>query len=181
MKSKLLASRYALALLRTAKARGELETVKADLQSIAGLFREEPDLRRFLENPGIGDDQKHALVDATLKGRLSFTCFDFIHLLLDRYRIDHAEMIMEAFTTAYEEDQGIQKIRITTASPMDEDLRRSLIEQLKLLSPKRVLLDHHVDPQILGGMKIQLNDQIFDGSLSKKLNDLRDALAGVKV
>jgi F-type H+-transporting ATPase subunit delta len=91
--------------------------------------------------------------------------------------VDHAPLIYTEFEKRYNDYRGQAVAEITTAIPLDDDLRRQVIGELQQMTGKRILLQERIDPSILGGAIARVGDTLIDGSLKRRFALLRSQIA----
>jgi F-type H+-transporting ATPase subunit delta len=176
-----IAKRYAVALFNAAVQQDIAEQVQEDLASVDDLMRANPDFRNYLLSPQVlTEDKKRLLVD-TLADRSAGLLIKFLLLLVDKKRLEHTSQIAEAYTYLYEQLQGILEAKVVTAVPLDAELEQKTIEKLERETGKTIRLNKTVDPKIIGGMIVVLEDTVVDGSIRHQLDTMKKSLGEVKV
>lgn len=176
-----LAQRYGQALFGAAQARQAAEDVASDFEGFLALDERDPSLRLFLESPQVRDDHKHALVDSVLGKRAHALTTRFFHLLLEKKRLPYLRSIAHAYAALIERHRGILRARVITAVPLAEDQKTKLAAALERRTGKRILLEPRVEPEVLGGVAVQLGDQILDDTVSTRLAEIREVLLATEV
>jgi F-type H+-transporting ATPase subunit delta len=176
-----VASRYATALFRSALKGNVLDNVHEEAVSLKGLFEENQTFFNFLLSPQIRTEDKHEIIDATLKKRASDLFVRFLHLLVDKKRISFINEIADELHALYETHKGILMVRVTTAIPMDETIERKVKDKLHAETKKDIRIEAITDPGIIGGMILQMEDKIIDGSVRFRLQTLQKELDALSV
>jgi len=176
-----VAKRYAVALFNAAVKQDIAEQVDDDLASFVQLLRENRDLVGFLKSPEILTDAKKQLVVDVFGDRTAGLFVKFILLLIDKKRLTHILSIADAYRQLYEQLQGIVEARVITAVPLDADLEQQTVDRLEEATNKTIRISKTVDPDIVGGMIIIVGDNILDGSIRHKLEQMSRSLSEVKV
>jgi F-type H+-transporting ATPase subunit delta len=176
-----LARRYAAALHASARKRGILDRVEADLVATAALLAAEAAFRDFLLSPEVLDEHKDEILARTLKPRLAPLSFHFLLLLFKKRRLDHLAAIHDELVALVEAERGIWRAQVTTAVPMSQEHQAEIRAKLEAVTGKQIKLDLDIDPDILGGVVLVMNGKIVDGSVRRGLDRLRDELAAVRV
>ena len=172
MKSLRVASRYAKALLGLASERGELKAVESDINTLSSLVDSSKEFELLLVSPVVKPDQKKAVLNALLKDKLSEVTFMFIILLVSKGREGAIASIVEEAKSQLRAMNNIQAATVKTASPLDEDSRAKILAQVAKLHNGEVELKEIVDPEILGGFVLRLDDKEIDASIKRQLNTL---------
>jgi F-type H+-transporting ATPase subunit delta len=176
-----IAQRYAKALLQAALSAGKADEVFDDVQGLIALQSRDPSMRNFLFSPQVATEAKHALIDKVLKGRASDLTVEFLHILVDKKRIMFVADIAQAYILLYEKEKGIIEVTAITAVPLEDRLRERLLRTLESQTGKSIRLTHEINPHILGGMIVRMEDKLIDGSVRFQLEQLRRRLRETKV
>ncbi|HEV8468771.1 MAG TPA: ATP synthase F1 subunit delta [Candidatus Limnocylindria bacterium] len=136
-----------------------------DRRTIAGLRDPAVPIRRRRDALAAALKDEHAAVRSLLL------------LLLDRDRIALVPKIAAAFANLVDEREGIAKARITTAVALSDPEREGLISRLESTSRKKLRATFAVDPELIGGAKVQIGDHLIDASLRARLAALHRQLA----
>jgi F-type H+-transporting ATPase subunit delta len=176
-----IAQRYAKALLQAALSAGKADEVFDDVQGLIALQSRDPSMRNFLFSPQVATEAKHALIDKVLKGRASDLTVEFLHILVDKKRIMFVADIAQAYILLYEKEKGIIEVTAITAVPLEDRLREKLLRTLESQTGKSIRLTHEINPHILGGMIVRMEDKLIDGSVRFQLEQLRRHLRETKV
>ena len=170
------AKRYAQAVFAIASDSNDFRSWQGSLARI-GAFTAELDHARLLENTRVPIETKHRLVDAGLAD-LPRLALNFAHILVDKGRTGLASQIAEHFTALVEEREGVTRALVTTAVPLADPERASLAARLQQSTGARVEIQTAVEPQIIGGVIVQIGDKLFDGSTRARLAALKSNLMG---
>jgi F-type H+-transporting ATPase subunit delta len=176
-----VALRYATALFNSALKQGLVDDVHEETATLKKVLEDNTTFSNFLISPQIRTENKQELIDATLKGKASDLFVRFLHLLVEKKRILYIKDIADEYHQLYEEHKGILEARVITAIPLDETMERKVIDKLKAETQKDVRIVSSVEPGIIGGMIIHLEDKIIDGSIRFRLETLRRELDEVRV
>lgn len=168
------ASRYAKSIMELSLEKGCLEEVHADFQKLSALAKSNHELVLVLQNPIINSEKKLAILKALfVKGaqEMTLTFFDIVS------RKNREEILLDVaqeFEIQYNIHSSIQVAYLTTTFPIDEPLRKKFLEIVKEISGlKEVELVEKVDPELIGGYILKVNDRQLDDSLSSKLRNLK--------
>ena len=172
----LVAKRYAQAAFELADKAGNLTDWQRGLERIAE-FMSDPEVARMLENTRVPQESKHRLIAAGLAD-LPALPLNLARLLVRKGRTALARPIADAFSQMVEEREGVARVRAVTAVPLTDAEAQALAERLQSQMGRRVILETHVDPRLLGGLRLQVGDKLIDASTRARLEGLRDALVG---
>lgn len=169
------AKRYAQALFSLAKERDTLDAWQSDLallDSMAGNER----IATYLTNPSITTDRKMEHFAASLTANAQPETRNLAKLLIKRNRTELIPEIREIFDGQVRAERGILVADITTADPLNDAERDFVRQKLVNLTGKKVDLNLHVAPEIIGGIIVRIGDQVIDGSVRNKLERMRSRL-----
>jgi F-type H+-transporting ATPase subunit delta len=176
-----IAHRYAKALFQAALQAGVADEVSGDLQGFLRLMSEMPQIRNFILSPQVSTEDKHALITKAFGGRAHELFVDFLRLLIDKKRIVAATDIAEAYSEIYQRHKGMIAVKAITAVPLKDQERQKLLRTLERKSNKTIRLTQAVDPDIIGGMILVMEDKVIDGSVRHELEQLRRRLRETRV
>jgi F-type H+-transporting ATPase subunit delta len=172
-----LGRRYAKALLDLAREQGEIDPVLRDVGSLADAWKTSADLREIVGNPVIPRPALRAAVDAVMdKLGCSKLFRNTINLLADKGRLAHLEEVLHALEELAEAETGRVRVEVISAKPLSDAYYARLTEKLKRVTDREVVLVKKQDPSLIGGVVTRVGDQVFDGSLSNRLSELKETL-----
>lgn len=176
-----VAKRYAVALFNASVKQDIAEQVQEDLSSFVELLIQNKDFTGYLKSPDVLTEAKKQIIVDVLGDRTAGLFVKFLLLLIDKKRLKHILEIADAYSQLFEMLQGILEAKIITAIPLDADLEQKTIEMLERETGKIIRPLKTVDEDIIGGMIIIIEDEIIDGSIRHKLEQMRRSLSEVKV
>jgi F-type H+-transporting ATPase subunit delta len=106
---------------------------------------------------------------------------ELLGLLIEKKRVMFVEEILEAYRYLYEKHKGIIEVKAITAVPLDEALSTKLRKTLEDQTKKTIRLTTEVEPEIIGGMILKLEDKVIDGSLRYELEQFKRHLIETSV
>lgn len=173
MKNPKLSSRYAKALFDFAGEKNQTEEVHGDLKLFADVLKENRELQVLLRNPVVEPRQKHQIFESIFNGRIHEITYQFLDLLLRKRREPALDTICEEFFKLYNAAHNIKTVKIATAHPLSDALRDKIVALLAEQTHATIELQQLVDPEIIGGFIIQMDDRYYDSSILSKFNRLR--------
>jgi F-type H+-transporting ATPase subunit delta len=175
MSNQRVAYAYAKSLMDLAIERGELEKVYQDFLYLGQMTRSNRDLEVVMRSPVISSDKKLSILKALYeKQGATEATISFFEIISRKGRETVLPDIAREFETLYQIHNSIQTAEVTTTIPLDEALRAKFIEIVKEISGRReVKLTEKINPELIGGFILRVNDRQLDESLSSKLRDLR--------
>ncbi len=179
--SRLVARRYARALLDVVQAKGGPAdgpaAVRAALEGACALLEQNAELRRALTHPGVPVPARKK-VAAAVFGQAPEVVRRLLQLLVERDRVDILPAVAEAFVEAWNEGRGVVSAVAVSAVELDPAQKQALSEALEKVSGKTVELQTKVDASVLGGLRVTLGGRTLDGTVETQLLSLRRRLQG---
>lgn len=171
-----VAARYAKALFDSVIESGDVESVSKDLEAVDQLIQQLPKLLSFMENPGIPLADKLQLIEkqfTTVNPWVSRT----LKLLVENGRFSVFPQLMQWFTEYLHQRENITRAEVVTAVELEAELKKRIQKTLEsTLGFNRVELQNRVEPGILGGVIIKVQDRVIDGSYVGRLEEMRKQL-----
>ena len=168
---------YARALFEAAQEKGRLEPVRDQLEQVVTAAAEVPELRELLRNPQLDPRGRAAALEDVLAGGDELLR-NFLLVLVDKGRIGALELIAEEFERLVAEAEGVLSAELTTAIELSDDDERRLLKQIEDASGRKVEATRQVDPELIGGIVLQVGSHRLDASVRGRLDRLRRALVG---
>lgn len=167
---------YAAAILEVAKAEGELARVGDEMFRIARAFESSNELRDALTDPRLPVDRKKAIVDDLLGGKTSSLSVNLVNFVVGVGMSSDLPAIADklAERAAAERNKVIAEVR--TAIELDADTVERLGASLSRATGKDVEVKTVIDPSVVGGVVARVGDTVIDGSLSHRMQELRETL-----
>jgi F-type H+-transporting ATPase subunit delta len=181
MLTTVVSHKYARAMFDESVERGLTQKVADDLQALMDLRGEDPAFLNFLNSPEVLTEHKTEFIRSVFGSRLDRLTTDFLHLLVEKGRINFLPEICRDFAHLTEEHQGLLRAQVTSAVPLDAEQEGRLARELARVTGKKVVLEKKVDPSILGGVVVHLGTKIVDRSLRRGLKELAHNLLHVEV
>lgn len=168
-----VASRYAKSLLDIANEKGLLEQTYNDMLYLQQLTKGSRDFLNLLRSPVINSDIKNRSVDAVTAGKISDLTKSFTHLLINKTREAVLPEVITSFIQQYKQYKNIQVVKLTTATPVSDNVKQAIIEQVKKTGNiENLELEEIVDPNIIGGFVLQTGDKLIDASIAYDLKNI---------
>lgn len=176
LSKKQVGKRYSKALYEVAEEQKSIEEMLEDLKSLKQVYEDNPSLSFALAGRSISRTEKLKILD-TLKSQFGELMQDFLGLIFDNNRMDCIIDIADAFIEKYDEANGIVEATVTTTIDIDDAQAENLKSVIKQrFSVNKVNLTKIVDSTIIGGVIIRVGDQVVDGSVVKRFNDIKKTL-----
>jgi F-type H+-transporting ATPase subunit delta len=177
VKEQTVASVYAEALYNAASKQGKAELIGDQLRAIVrDLFAQDPLLEKFLGAGSIRRKAKQEAIERAFRGNSDDLLVDFLHVLNRHGRLGLLREVATAYAALHDDRSGRIHVLVRTASPLRPEQQERLLGTLAKQSGKTPVLETRVEPEILGGIIVQVDDWIFDASVKSKLERLKNQL-----
>lgn len=169
------AIRYAKALLSIALDNKKADKVNTDMLYIASILSSHPDLQNTVLSPVVNTQDKKVILEQVFKEANGIT-LQLFSVLQTNNRIQILGNIAEAYTNLYNAHIGVEKVTVTTAVALSPELEAKVLEKVKELTPKQVVIKNIIDESVIGGFILRVGDVAYNASVSNQLNKLKRQL-----
>jgi len=166
------------ASLDAANVRGELDGVEDELFRFGRIVSGDRELGRLLSDRKASAEGKRALLDRLLSGRVSPVTEQLLRNVLTGPHVGTAENAVERLSDVASRRRGQSVARVTSAVALTAAQEQRLSDVLRRIYGRTVGLQITVDPSVLGGLIVQVGDEVIDGSIAHRLEAAERRLAG---
>jgi F-type H+-transporting ATPase subunit delta len=166
------------AALDAADARGELENVEDELFRFGRIVGGDQSLARILSDRKNPAEGRSALLDSLLSGKANPTTVQLVRNVLTGPHVGTAENAIERLSEIASRRRGQSVARVITAVPLTDAQEQRLTQVLGRIYGRTIGLQVTVDPSVLGGLVVQVGDEVIDGSIAHRLEVAQRRLAG---
>jgi F-type H+-transporting ATPase subunit delta len=157
------------------QAVGEIyDDLHAVHDALGGLDAE---LQAFFDMPRLRRDDKRRIINMAFEGKVSRPVLGLLNILVEKRRELLLDNIVEEFDRYRDRHEGVVQASVTTARKLDADLAEALRAALEQRTKKKVVLNERIDPNVIGGIRVNLGDSVLDGTIRRGLQDMRRILA----
>ena len=177
MNSDSTASKYAGALFDIGKGAGKLDIFQANASDFLRVLQSSGDLKISLSHPNIRRAQRKEIIDAVLAKCSYDRLFNnFIKLVVDRGRIQYYPKIVAEFIGLRDEAAGRIHGHVYVASSLSAEQHEKLRAKVQKQLGCEVVIDEHIEPDIIGGMRLEINGRVYDSSIKYHLERMQNAM-----
>lgn len=148
-----------------------------ELQQLQDCLQAVPGAMEMIADPNLPAHRREEIVTHVFDGRVSPGVDRLLHLLAKNQRMALLPELQRAFVEVQKQRQGVVELRIRVAMPLRDDEQAALQQELADALGLQPELTITVDPEILGGMVVQLGDTIYDASLAGEIGRLAETLS----
>lgn len=177
MADSIVAYRYAKSLFDLATEKKVVNEVNNDMISFKTICEENRQFLVVLGNPIVRHHTKLAILKKTFENNVHPVTFSIFNVLTKKNRENLIYSIAEEFDKLYNQQKGIQKVTITTVSPLTKEQKLEFTKIVGDATGKQIVLEEKVNPNLIGGYILSIGDTQIDTSVRKKLNELKLSLS----
>lgn len=167
---------YAQALLELGQAKGQTDALAEEAGELLGLLGREPDLDRLLSSRALNSSQRSGVIERLFKGKTSDVLYRFIQVVNRKDRLGSLAGILATYRGLVSQARGELDVDVYVAEALSDDASRDVAESIGRAMDKRVHLRQHVDPELIGGLKVRIGDRLIDGSVATQLRIMKRRL-----
>lgn len=168
--------RYAESLFDLAKEENKVTQYLDDIKLVGEVLDSDPQIVQFFNHVLIGNDKKIQLLDQSFKGNVDQYVLNFLKLLVQSRRIRYIDDIVKSYINLSNQYLGIEEGMIYTSYELTDQQIQDIEKAISQKENKKVTLKVSIDPSLLGGIKVQIANRIYDGTIKNKVEMLKKEL-----
>jgi F-type H+-transporting ATPase subunit delta len=172
-----IATRYAEALLTAAEEQKLLDRIAADMKGLEETMQKSREFSLFLKNPIVTREKKQRILSELFEKTLHGMTVGFLVLLAEKGREEFLQDICTQFFALHDTRLGIVNVKIKAATELSGDQQKAIQRHFEDLTQKKVRLQMTVEKELRGGFLARVGDTVFDGSVKRQLEMLRERFA----
>lgn len=175
------AKEYGRALAELAAEEHLEEQFLTETRTVRAAFAENPVYARLLASPNVPKAERLGLLKEAFGGRVHPYLLRFLQLITERgYALDTCAFLLE-YERLYCERHGIATACVQSAVPLSDEQKARLQAKLCAITGKQIELDCRVEPSLIGGVRLTVNNTLFESSVRARLDQMRDSLAALTI
>jgi len=178
--NRIVAERYARALISTISSLAEIDRISNDLNQLVQIVQHDDVFRKFFLSPRVTPSTKKDLIRKTIGDRISKNVTNLVLILIDKHRENMLIDVLERFQVLADELRGVESGTVITAIPMDDRDFNLLEETVQRFSGRQITLKREIDQSLIGGVVLWLGNHVIDGSIRYRLETIRRRLMELK-
>jgi F-type H+-transporting ATPase subunit delta len=171
-----IAEVYARSLFEVAVENDSLDRIHDELDQFADEMDGNHDLQVFFFSPYFSSQEKKEAVGKLLDDA-DENFVRFLELLAERHRMPALFRIRRQFDELWAKENQLLEVKVTSAVDLDEDVVKSIGDKIAEQTGRRIELSSKVDPEVLGGLVVQVGNMVLDASVRNRLESLRKNVA----
>ena len=168
--------RYAESLFDLAKEENKVTQYLDDIKLVGEVLDSDPQIVQFFNHVLIENDKKIQLLDQSFKGNVDQYVLNFLKLLVQSRRIRYIDDIVKSYIKLLNQYLGIEEGMIYTPYELTDQQIQDIEKAISQKENKKVTLKVSIDPSLLGGIKVQIANRIYDGTIKNKVEMLKKEL-----
>ncbi len=173
-----LAKEYGAGMYVLAAEENIAPDVLEQMRTLKSCFKEQPEFVKLLSNMSLQKEERLNILDSALRGQVHPYVLNFLKILCERGALSEFSGCEEAYRELYNKDHGVVEAHVTTGDALSDDQRVRLIEKLRQMTGKEIVLLEKVDPKVVGGVLLEMNGQRYDNTVRHRLESVRRAMVG---
>ncbi len=180
--AKLAESVYSDALFELAMEKGCLQERMEEAQVVDRLLSENPELLRLLRHPQIEKGEKAQILENIFRGRVSDDLTGLLLIAVSKGHADVLSAIIRSFIKKGKRQLHIGEAEVVSAAVLTEEQERRIRDRLlQLTDYERLEVEYRVDPSLIGGLVIRMDNRVVDSSIQTKLDRLAGSLKQIQL
>lgn len=169
---------YGEALYSLAREEHLEKKILDELDVLNTAFSQEENFLRLLSSPNLTKQERCKIIDDSFRGKVQPYVLNFLKILTERHYIKHFSDCCKAFRQAYNHDYGILPVTAVTAVALNPDQTARLVKKLGSITGKTIDLSNRVDPDCLGGVRLNYDGKQLDDTVAHRLDAIGGMLRG---
>ena len=167
---------YGQALYSLAQGEKLTESILNQMDVLRQSFDAEPAFVRLLSTPSLSKQERCQILDDSFRGKIEPYLLNFLKILTEKGYIRHFSDCCCAYRERYNSDNGILPVTVMTAVALSDDQKLRLTEKLAKLTGKTIELRCRIDPDCIGGVRLDYDGKRLDDTVSHRLEAIRSKL-----
>ena len=176
IKNKKIARKYSNALLETALEKNLSSKIYEDLVFVCETINSNEQLQEIFYSPIVAQADKSDIVEKLFSVHIEKITLDFVLLLIEANRTDALCEVLNQYEISYNEKNNIVKPVIISAIELNENQKNKIVEKLQNKMTKTIVPEYQINPDIIGGLIIEIDDKTVDCSLKTKFENMQKQL-----
>jgi F-type H+-transporting ATPase subunit delta len=167
---------YGEALYTLAREESLSDIILQHLKTLDSCFTAEPDFIRLLNAPNLTKAERCRILDDSFRGKVEPYVLNFLKILTEKGYMRHFGACVAAYRDLYNRDNGILPVTAVTAVPMTAEQQQKLTAKLRSITGKHIELITKLDPNVLGGMRLDYDGKRVDDTVAHRMDAVRNML-----
>ena len=171
-----IADVYAQGLYSLAAEEGLTDRLLEELTVLEESFAQTPEFIRLLAMPNLSKQERCGILDESFRDKVHIYVLNFLKILTEKSYIRHFDACVRSYEAQYNAQHNILPVQAVSAVAMTAQQQEKLTHKLEAMTGKTVRLQNRVDPQVLGGVRLDYSGVRIDGTVRNRLDQLSKLL-----
>ncbi len=167
---------YAEALFELAVQGGVTKETSEGLETVVSALLQQPDYRALLASPAIGKEERLAALDTAFRGKIPEILLAILRMMVSRGHVSALTGMARDYEELARGYRGESVAVVTSAVPLKEAETVALRAKLEKKLGRQVILQCRVDPALIGGVRVDVDGRVIDGSIRNKLEEIKEVM-----
>lgn len=167
---------YAEAMFALSEESGQREVYVDSLNSVRAIMRENPEYLEFLASPAIPLNDRLCAIDEAFSSCPEYVT-SFLKILCENSRIRNVCECIDEFEKLTLDASGRESVTVYSVVELDGEQKRKLEKKLEKITGRGIDAVYKVDSSLIGGIRIELSDKIYDGTLKQRLGEVKEVIS----
>ena len=168
---------YAVALFSIALESEEHAQIYGDMEYLKELVNDNPEYIDYLVNSSIPKSERVNNLREVFEGRVCDPVFAFLNVLLEHRDINVLLSAIDEFRSLYEDYMNVADAVVTSVVELTDEQKKKLISKLSIVTGRRIRATYVIDSSLIGGLSVTVDGRLYDGSIKKNLNNLKEVMS----
>ena len=167
---------YAEALFALAAEEGKAEEYAAALELVEKELGDSPAFRQLLASPAISREERMDALSAAFRGSVPLSMLTLMRLMVFRGHARELLSMIDSYRELARENRGESTALVRSAVELTPEQQEKLREKLEKRFGRRMILECEVDPSLLGGIRVETEGRVLDGTLAARLQEIKEVM-----
>ena len=170
---------YSEALCNSVDTFETFQNIKVSLNELTALSKKDLTINTFLKSKSVDMSKKMDIFTESFKEVFDKNLLEVLLVMIENDDMNLLIDINKSFVVLVKEKLNIAYVEVTSSAEMDENMRNQLSDKLSDITSKKIDINFSTNKDLIGGLKIKIDDMLFDSSLKTKLENAKSKLIGV--
>ena len=167
---------YAEALFELAVQGNVTEETSEGLETVISALMQTPEYRALLASPAIGKEERLKALDSAFRGKIPDILLAILRMMISRGHVSALNDMAVSYEELARGYRGESMALVTSAVPLKEAEAVALRAKLEKKLARKVTLQFRVDPELIGGIRVEVDGRVIDGSIRNKLDEIKEVM-----
>ena len=167
---------YADALFELAVQGGVTKETSEGLETVVSALLQQPDYRALLASPAIGKEERLAALDTAFRGKIPEILLAILRMMVSRGHVSALTGMARDYEELARGYRGESVAVVTSAVPLREAEMVTLRAKLEKKLGRKITLQCRVNPDLIGGVRVEVDGRVIDGSIRNKLDEIKEVM-----